>query len=244
MLMRDHEVFFPPPENRTIWRYIDFTKLVSLLETQKLFFARADQFEDPYEGTWSGAGVRLLRDPAQNGGLPPQAVEQLIAFSGVQQREMFISCWCMNEHESAAMWKLYLQSNEGVAIRTDNNTLAEILEAAPLNAGISVVQYIDYENTPIPFRNGFFPFVHKRLSFAHENELRAVIWRVDHINEPKIPVDSTSVSVDVSPAQLIKAIHVSPTAPKWFGELVEQVARRYNLQVPVIRSSLYDRPTF
>ena len=107
-----------------------------------------------------------------------------------------------------------------------------------------MVQYIDYEKTPISFSNGFFPFVHKRLSFAHENELRAVIWRVDHINEPQIPAGSTSACVNVSPAELIKAIHVSPTAPRWFGELVEQVAQRYGLQVPVVRSNLYDRPTF
>lgn len=244
MLMRDHEAFFPPSENRKIWRYIDFTKLISLLETQKLFFARADQFEDPYEGAWSEAGVRLLRDPEKNGGLKPPDVEKLIAYSGVQQKQMFISCWYANEHESAAMWKLYLKSNEGVAIRTDYNTLREILEVAPLNVGISMVQYIDYENTPISFRNGFFPFVHKRLSFAHENELRAVIWKSDHINEQQITTDSTTVSVDVSPAQLIKAIHVSPTAPRWFGELVVEVARRYSLQVPVVRSHLYDRPTF
>lgn len=242
--MRNHEAFFPPSENFTIWRYVDFTKFVSLLESQKLFFARADQFEDPYEGTWSSAGVRLLRDPAQNGGVPSVVVEQLIASSAFQQKEMFISCWYANEFESAAMWKLYLQSNEGVAIRTDYDTLVGILEAAPLNAGISKVQYIDYDTTPIPFGNGFFPFVHKRLSFAHENELRAVIWRIDHINAPQIPASSTSVCVDVSPTQLIKSIHVSPTAPPWFGELVEQVAHRYGLQVPVIRSNLYDRPTF
>jgi hypothetical protein len=244
MLIRDHDAFFPPPGNCTIWRYIDFTKFVSLLETQKLFFARADQFEDPYEGTWSSAGVRLLRDPAQNGDLPAQAVEQLITYPKYLQKTMFISCWHASEHESAAMWKLYLQSIEGVAIRTDYDTLAEALMETPLSAGISMVQYIDYENTPIPFRNLFFPFIHKRLSFSHENELRAIIWRDDHINKPQIPAGSASVSVAVSPQQLIKAIHVSPAAPRWFGELVEKIAHRYNLQAPVIRSNLYDRPTF
>jgi hypothetical protein len=244
MLMRDHEAFFPPGDNPTIWRYVDFTKFVSLLETEKLIFARADRFEDPYEGSWSSAGVRLLRDPAQNGGLPSHAVEQLISYSSAQQKEMYISCWYANESESAAMWKLYLQSSEGVAIRSDYNTLSAILEAAPLNAGLSMVQYIDYETTPIPFGNAFFPFVHKRLSFAHENELRAVIWRTDHINKPQISDDSATVGVNVSPTRLVKAIHVSPTAPRWFGELVEQVVQRYGLHAPVIRSNLYDRPTF
>jgi hypothetical protein len=123
MLMHDHEAFFPPNENRTIWRYLDFTKYVSLLETKQLYFPRADQFEDPYEGAWSSEGVRWLRDPQRNGGLPLRAVEKLISDTDQQRKKMFISCWHANEQESAAMWKLYLQSNEGMAIRSDSNTV-------------------------------------------------------------------------------------------------------------------------
>jgi hypothetical protein len=187
MVMHDHEALFPPTENRTIWRYLDFTKFVSLLETRQLYFPRADQFEDPYEGTWSAESIRWLRDPQRNkrnngyfptdnSGRPLLNVERLIDCLELIRTEMFISCWYASEYESAAMWKLYLQSNEGVAIRSDSNTLAAIFEPSSLNIGISMVQYIDYDTTRIPFRNAFFPFVHKRLSFAHENELRAVIW--------------------------------------------------------------------
>lgn len=244
MLMHDHEALFPPEENCVIWRYLDFTKFVSLLETRQLYFPRADQLEDPYEGVWSNEGVRLLRDPERNGRLPQHAIEQLIGYADQQRKEMFISCWSASEHESAAMWKLYLQSNEGVALRSDSNALAAILERSSLNAGISLVQYIDYDSAVIPFRNSFFPFVHKRLSFAHENELRAIIWEVDHINRPKIQDDALSVSVDVTVEELVKSIYVSPTAPRWFGQLVEQVTQRYDLKVPVVRSSLYDRPSF
>lgn len=31
---------------------------------------------------------------------------------------MYVSSWHMNEHESTAMWRLYLKSDEGLAIRT------------------------------------------------------------------------------------------------------------------------------
>jgi len=244
MLMHNHEAFFPPKENRTIWRYVDFTKFISLLETQKLFFTRSDMFEDPYEGRLSAASVRFLHDAMAKDGMSPSVIDQFLTGYENMRQHMFISCWHANQGESAAMWKLYLQSNEGVAIRTDSDTLSAILQAAPTNAGISEVKYIDYDNTPIPIHNTFFPYVHKRQSFAHENELRAIIWRMDSSNDSLIPVGSTSVSVDVSLAKLIKAIHVSPTSPRWFGELVEQVARRYGLHVPIVRSNLYDRPTF
>lgn len=40
----------PPPSEAILWRYMDFTKFVSLLEKSALFFARADKLDDPFEG--------------------------------------------------------------------------------------------------------------------------------------------------------------------------------------------------
>lgn len=244
MLENNHPCFSPPKANCTLWRYMDLTKLLSLLENRKLYFPRADHFEDPYEGSWSKAGVAWMRDPAMNGGLPPNAIDQLLQASEIQRREMYISCWFVSEHESAAMWKLYLQSPEGVAIRSDHDSLCRALDASPLRARTSSVAYVDYDKTVIPFGNLFFPFLHKRLSFAHENELRAVVWSKEDVNVSQIPADALSVTVDVSPKDLIKAVHVSPTAPRWFGVLVEQLLKRYGMTCPVERSGLYDRPSF
>jgi len=244
MLDNKHESFFPPSANCTLWRYMDLTKFLSLLENRSLFFPRADQFEDPYEGTWSRAGVALLRDPATSGGLPPQAVDQMLQATEEFRRQMFISCWFASEHESAAMWKLYLQSPEGVAIQTDHDTLAAALERSPLRVRTTMVRYVDYDKVPIPFGNLFFPFVHKRLSFAHETELRAIVWSSENVNKTQIPEGVTAVTIDVIPEELIKTVHVSPTAPKWFGQLVEHILRRYALPIPVVRSSLYDRPSY
>ncbi|MDV3348077.1 hypothetical protein QGP82_05210 [Leptothoe sp. LEGE 181152] len=244
MLDNNHTSFFPPQSNCTLWRYMDLTKLLSLLETSKLFFPRSDKFDDPYEGAWSKAGIKLLRDPATNGGLPPEAVDQFIAGTQRQRQEMFISCWFVSDHESAAMWQLYLQSPEGIAIKTDHDSLTKAIDAAPFMGRTTMVRYIDYETTPIPFGNGFFPFIHKRLSFAHENELRAIVWSRENVNKPQIPAGSTSLTIDIEPAELIKAIHVSPKAPTWFGQLVEQLIARYSLTIPVIRSGLYNRPTY
>ena len=244
MLKNKHESFFPPDKNCLLWRYMDLTKFLSLLENRSLFFPRADQFDDPYEGALSRATVALLRDPATNGGLPLEVVEQMIENSERHRRGMFISCWFASEHESAAMWKLYLQSPEGIAIQTDHDALAAAIDNSPLSARTTMVKYVDYDKVPIPLGNLFFPFVHKRLSFAHEAELRAIIWSFEDVNKPQIPEDSTSVQIAVLPEELIKAVHVAPTAPKWFGKLVEQLLRRYSLAIPVVRSSLYDRPTY
>jgi len=40
-----------PLDKTTIWQYMDFTKLISILERKELFFARIDKMDDLYEGT-------------------------------------------------------------------------------------------------------------------------------------------------------------------------------------------------
>lgn len=50
-----------PSGDSILWRFLDFPKLVSVLETRALFFTRADKLEDPFEGAWSDATLQLLR---------------------------------------------------------------------------------------------------------------------------------------------------------------------------------------
>ncbi|MBN2439066.1 MAG: hypothetical protein JXL20_10770 [Deltaproteobacteria bacterium] len=244
MLGEKHKSFFPPSANCTLWRYIDFTKFLSLLENRCLFFSRVDQFDDPYEGALSRAGVEFLRNQIASVGGANETVDYFINVIDSMRQQVFINCWFMSEHESAAMWKLYLQSPEGVAIRTDHDTLAATLDRSPLKVRTTMVKYVDYDKVPIPPDNAFFPFVYKRLNFAHETELRAIIWSNEDINKTQVHDGAMGVTIDVESEEFIKSVHVSPNATKWFGQLVEQVLRRYNLSIPVVRSSLYDRPSY
>ena len=41
-----------PADNQILWRYMDFTKFVSLLDREELYFARSDYFEDPFVHDW------------------------------------------------------------------------------------------------------------------------------------------------------------------------------------------------
>lgn len=47
-----HEFLHTPPKDAILWRYMDFVKFISLLETNTLFFARADKLGDPFEGSF------------------------------------------------------------------------------------------------------------------------------------------------------------------------------------------------
>ncbi|HWX65037.1 MAG TPA: hypothetical protein VNZ27_01290 [Rhodanobacter sp.] len=240
MLTKEHPVFPSLDSQRTIWRYMDFTKFVSLLENKKLFFPRADSFEDPYEGTLTRATVHWML----NAGIPAGAVDHTVENTNQWRQQVFVSCWCANDHESAAMWKLYLQTSEGVAIKSKTGLLATELDRSPLSVSMTSVNYIDYDLSILPPNNIFYPFVHKRLSFQHETEIRALIWSKETANLSQIPENAASVSIDVSLQDLVEAVYVSPTAPPWFGELVEQITKRYGLDVLVVKSNLYMRPVY
>jgi hypothetical protein len=54
-----HPIFRQPDdENTKVWRYMDFTKLVSLVDSRRLFFSRADRLGDPFEGSWPRINVQ------------------------------------------------------------------------------------------------------------------------------------------------------------------------------------------
>ncbi|WP_342045897.1 hypothetical protein [Bacillus sp. OTU530] len=251
----EHPVFQKPyDENTKIWRYMDFTKLVDILERESIFFTRSDKFEDPFEGVLT---KRTLEERNEQLNFAWKHVdkdlrEKLInhvSFADAKMKECtVINCWHMNKYESDAMWKLYLKSNEGIAIQSTFQKLCNSFSSEEREVYIGMVAYIDYVSDTIPIKNSFHPFLHKRRSFEHERELRAVIaefpTKGDAIDYSAHPFEfGDYVPVDLS--TLIESVYVAPTAPKWIVELVERVLKKYGLEdKPVIQSSLLDKPTF
>lgn len=246
---------FPQPEDKSIkiWRYIDFTKFVSVLENDGLFFCRADKLGDPFEGSYARANERLreimYEEDSKRLNIPlERMLEAFSAFGDVMKwhrQWMMISCWHMNELESAAMWNLYTKTNESVCIQSTYKLLESCL---PEESYIGKVQYIDYNEEWMPERNLFTPFMHKRKSFEHEREVRAIIDK-----SPKKPLamqDKTLVPpnagiwVTVDSHKLIERIYLAPLSPDWFQDLIKQVTRRYGFSVEVIKSSLDEEPFF
>lgn len=243
-----HPVFEKPENaNAKIWRYMDFTKFVSLLDKSALFFPRADRLPDPFEGSYPKVNV-TLRPVVYKDKIPPKALKDLSQFYKLFRKFTAISCWHLNEYESAAMWHLYLKSNEGIAIQSTFNLLKTSLKDENHNIFIGKVRYIDFEKDWMPEGNILHAFVHKRKSFEHEQELRAVIQEFRYkkngdINWDKVPFDEgVYVSVDLN--MLIDRVYLAPTSPKWLLELVRSVARKYELGKDVIQSSLDDRPVY
>ncbi len=244
MPAREHPVFEPPQNvNISIWRYMDFTKFVFMLENKGLFLSRADKLGDPFEGSYSKAN-KLLRPSVYKGRIPEQAIRQMGDFVKLTRQWTMINCWHMNEHESAGMWKLYTQTSEAIAIKSTYIDLHNVLDE---KCFVGTVKYIDYDRDWLPESNAFYPYIHKRLSFAHERELRVIHQELpikdqkfDFSNQP--PAQGILKTVDIS--SLINSIYVAPTAASWYKELVERIVQKYDLNKPVIQSSLDEEPFF
>lgn len=251
-MYEEHPVFEKPAnEDATIWRYLDFTKFISLLDRRALFFARADKLGDPFEGSYSKGTI--LRRQVVFADLAQNAREQLSLQLGQLAREMrrftLINSWHISDYESAAMWKLYLKTDEGVAIRSTFRRLCDSFrQCSEYTIYVGRVKYIDYESEGVPEGFTFNPFLHKRRSFEHEHELRAIIQRLPF--EEGKGLDWTTELfevgeyVPVDADTLVDEVFVSPTAPAWFAELVQSATRKYDLDKEVVQSALAAGPVY
>ena len=219
---------------------MDFTKLVSLLDSSSLWFSRVDKLGDPYEGSWlphlpleqrSGVGVS-------------DVFKSNHRFKKLSVESMPVNCWHMNEYESAAMWGIYTQTGQGIAVQSTFDNLTKCFDEVESPVFAGMVEYIDYDNYSFSSANRFVPLLHKRTSFTHEQEIRAIIWPAaapSHRMEP-IPGHGLAVKVDIS--TLIQHICVCPTAPAWVKELVRSVTHRYGLDIKVSGSIVGQEPLY
>jgi hypothetical protein len=251
------DVFVLPDRDATIWRYMEFWKLVSLLEEQALFFPRSDLFDDRFEGSYpKGAAIesdleQMVATAAIDQKLPKKLIREraqgAIGWRKQIRESVLISCWHVNESESAAMWKLYVQSNKGIAVKSTVRRLLGSIRC-PEDVYVGAVQYRNYDKDQFPSMNIFHPFMSKRKSFEHERELRALIWDQERFGglSGSFPIqkrdNGTHAATDLD--LLIAEICVSPDAPDELLQATVSVCKRYGLRSKVIRSRLDDFPLY
>lgn len=247
-MYKEHPVFEKPEnENAKIWRYIDFAKFERLLDKSALFFTRADRLGDPFEGSYSRANIKL-RPQVYKEKIPLDKLENLSQFYKVFIKHTAINCWHLGEYESAAMWNLYLKSNKGIAIQSTSDLLKTSLKDENHDVFIGKVKYIDFEKDWMPEGNTLYAFVHKRKSFEHEKELRAMIQEFRYKKNGELdwskPLFDDGIYAQVDLGVLIDKIYLAPTSPKWLFELVKSITKKHKLDKDVLPSSLDDVPAY
>ena len=237
-MYEEHPYCTPPPSNAVLWRYMSFIKYLSLLDRKALFFGRVDKLGDPFEGSVPKTDIESR--PGFYKRYPSGQREHLMtSFSNTVKegrKDIVVNCWHENEIESDFIWKIYSTENEGVAIVSDFKDLSSSLICQEL-ISIGRVKYIDYDTESIGDITLYSTCLHKRKSFEHEREVRAIGAYLGKETD-KGPY------FDVNLSTLVHKVFVAPYANDWFLQLVESVTDRYGLQVPVCRSTMADSPNF
>ncbi len=100
-----------PSDETIIWKYLDLSKFLDMLLSKQLFMSRSDKFEDQYEGTFSEPTFEEIRKISADN-------PRFLDFYKSHREKVTISSWHINEYESFAMWQIFTQNTEGLAIQT------------------------------------------------------------------------------------------------------------------------------
>lgn len=232
------------PEDRDskIWRYMDFTKFVALLEYRALHFTNIATLEDQFEGTVTRPTSRQYR--SGSGHLAPDEASKQPRMSGLSldypqgmkwgaRSLLYISAWHLSEHESDAMWKIYLKDCAGVAIQSTVGRMIEAFRDTPQEVTIGAIEYSDYERDDFSAADIFSLAMHKRRNYEHEKELRAIVMCNEGGSGKRVNVDLDA---------MIQKVYVAPGSKTWFSELLIQMLNRYSLSMQVLKSSLDGSP--
>jgi len=255
-----HSLCFDAEDDTTILRYMDFAQLMSILKEDQLFFPSANLLNDPYEGTIPSTH-RELREESDE--IPSEWSENYLPrFREIVKNYTFISCWHMNNTESAAMWNQYLKSDYGVCIQSTVERLKSSISGSNSKIHISKVNYINFsseyfekeERNSIP--SSISPFLHKRNNFKYEKELRAIIhtpvWRdstedsiitAERISDVHSELDAgDGRKVNIDKSELIEKIYLSPNADEWVSKLIRKMLSDYGVSDEKLSQSPMARP--
>lgn len=225
-----------PNDNDEIWKYMDFTKFVSILHYKSLHFTRVDKLKDPYDTSIASFFV-------EHTNLPQSQLKKMKKLEA-QRQKLFVSCWHINnETDSAALWKVYMKSDEGIAVQTTVKKLITVLEASDKDIPFDLAS-VDYDTKKL-FSKTTKPdgktlwvpkyadvLFTKRSCFKYENELRVMVA----FHNPK----STGFDWrDLDINSLIESIRVNSEAPTWVVSLVRDLAKSYNIECKIYKSKIY-----
>lgn len=226
-----------PNDGKKIWRYMDFTKFVSILHYKSLHFTRVDTFKDPYE-----ASIASYFADIKKVDISEDTLKMLHEIQPDRQK-IFANCWHINASESAALWKVYMKSNEGIAIQTTVKKLITVFETSKNDLCFDLAS-IEYDPKKI-FSTSTCPegkhremiglrkalFI-KRSCFKYEHELRVFV-RCE--KRKSTGYDWRGLDINL----LIESICVNPEAPNWLVSLVKDLAKSYEIEGKVYKSNIY-----
>jgi hypothetical protein len=271
-VIEQHPTFNTPADDQVIWRYMSFSKFMSLISSGSLWFSRADilQASDPMEGRVPDAQVEVNNAHLRKMKLAPvtdglgnevfssaQRSEHEVVMHArrdyFQRYHTYINCWHLCDVENFAMWRIYGEDKNCIAVKSTVGDLRKALgESDNYKIFAGTIDYVDYSNPEIGKKfipNGFKKYLSKSIHYKYEQELRLIFSddgavsdlipnEVKYHKEPigndikDLPV-GVKVPVDVN--QLVNEVVLGPDCEPWFIEMMQELTERENSQGLMLR---------
>jgi hypothetical protein len=227
MYLNNPNIKLPENPDTIVWKYLDLSKFLDLLLSKQLFMSRSDKFEDQYEGTFSEPTFEEIKKLAVDN-------PDFLNYYKTHREKVAVSSWHINEYESYAMWQIFTQNSEGLAIQSTIGRLQKAVDQENnFDQYIGEVNYIDYKKEYIPFDDSFFPFLFKRKSFQYEREVRILT----DTSKSSIQInDGLKINVDIN--QLIERIYIHPKSENWYKKLVTELVEQLGFGFEIGKSDL------
>jgi hypothetical protein len=251
--------------DRWVWRYLTFSKFISLVTYRALWFSKLNILVDQYEGAMPARTAAKMHAEHQKWkeNFHPSLHSQ---FDQMNQRNVedgreltVVNCWFLGDHEEARMWEDYAKDDEGVAIVSTVRMLAQSVHCIEDFTQIGKVRYVDLADHTMSHHEASQAqeraFL-KSLAFQHEQEIRIATMSVKGpmcVGNDGVPLspeqyagakmnnfDNPGLFLKCDLKRLITSIVLAPGAPKSQEFLVKRIIHLSSLTCPIERSKLGD----
>ncbi|ELY49709.1 hypothetical protein C494_06830 [Natronorubrum bangense JCM 10635] len=229
-----------PAIDKDVWRYRCLEHYTSILDQQCLWFSRPDQFDDPFEGSLPRKNIEERRDKYSS-----FVKKDRSAFRYIYRFVTYLNCWYSEEHESDAMWRLYSDEGNALAIKSTPSKIEESINA-PDELIFGEVDYRNYDTFKIETENPIAPLFYKRNAFEFEKEFRLLT----HYHSSDLPgsmsgeikeIQPEGIPVPVDVEKMIEEVIISPTSSEEFINNVESITEEYGYDITINSSDLLNK---
>jgi hypothetical protein len=247
-----------------LWKYLDFYRFLYLVLSNKIYFSRLDQFDDPFEGL----NAKIILDkyvidqtPSFENLNPAFSTEQRIQIiysakqnmqyikevASITQVSQFASCWYLAKRESRAMWDLF-SDHSSVTIRFSATYLVDLIKQEAQNN-----QDKNYDHMligKINYQDLYPPKDPNDPDFSQEKTNLFSVTTKDtsysHENEVRFVINRLKPDINIFGFELDFPmlsnldfhIFTHPKMQVWKFKILYQLLERFDLQKKLVKSSI------
>lgn len=217
---------FPqPPDQATLWRYLETYKFKDLLESKTLYLCQVSKLEkiDANEGVMNQLQLESLRRYLHE---DETQIHNFTSFHERTRQRTWVTCFALGQFEEPHMWERFSKPglNEGVAIRTTYQKLKIAVAEFP-TANETYLAKVRYEETEyMPWKIGYLLY-QKLPRFSDEREVRVCVCNRElELDAQKCSKEFYRLPVNLT--RLVQQICVHPNASEaYFREIQQLVAK-------------------